>query len=68
MTAHVMDYATGKKLGEVNVSGSFGADYATGTHQGFQWPEGIAKAGDILTEVACERLGIPLHQVIWFEV
>jgi hypothetical protein len=44
----VVEYATGRRLGKVEVPEHFWLQYASGVHPAFQWPKGIAPASEIV--------------------
>ncbi len=66
-TATVRRYNDGAELGIALLSASDWAQYEAGTHPGYQWPEGIARAGDVLPAKAVAQLGIDDGTTIFLE-
>ena len=64
----VMDHATGRRIGTAEVCDGDRDAYEAGDHPAFQWPEGIARAADVLSPEDIDRLGIDGQATIWFEV
>lgn len=66
-TARVMDYTTGDRIGKVEIDAAEMARYEACEHDAYQWPEGIAKAGDVLSDEDLARLDIPAGKVIYLD-
>ncbi len=64
----VMDYRTGRRLGRAPMLATAWRSYDQGRHSGFQWPAGIARAGDVLTEAELAALaGATAETIIYLE-
>ena len=64
----VYDHATGNRLGTIEWSRGDANRYRTGKDARFQWPEGIARAGDVLSPSDLTCLSVRPEQVIWLEL
>ena len=67
VTADVMRYADGGKVGTVEMDAAEWERYAECEHPAYQWPEGIAEAGDVLTCDQIEEMGLTTTTAIWLE-
>jgi hypothetical protein len=67
-TATVMSYATGERLCTVALDKTDADQYAAGTHPGYQWPEGLADARDVLSAGQIAELDVHPETVIFLEV
>jgi hypothetical protein len=67
-TAKVMSYKTGEPVGRVTISEAKAESYSAGKLEGYQWPEGIAKAGDVFAESQIAMLNIDRDTVVFLEV
>ena len=54
-------------LGTITIDLSDWAQYEAGAHPDFQWPEGIARAGDVIEDEILGRLGIDPDTTIWLD-
>lgn len=68
VTVTIMDYVTGDAIGVTSIATEDRDQIAAGTHPAYQWPEGIAAAGDILTEQEIAELEISRGSVIWLSI
>ncbi|MDE2105351.1 MAG: hypothetical protein KGL39_49450 [Patescibacteria group bacterium] len=63
----VRSYATGDYIGTIEMNAAEWERYAVGEHPDYQWPEGIAEAGKVLSSADITRLSIGDDIVIWLE-
>lgn len=63
-TVQVKDYTTGSTLGRIKMDAAEWEQYAACEHPAYQWPEGLARAGDVLD---AEDLGVSEKTVIFLE-
>jgi hypothetical protein len=66
-TVDVMRYETGNKLGSIDIPMEEWEQYATCEHPAFQWPEGIAFAGEVLSNDQMEANKIGPMLIVFFE-
>jgi len=66
-TVNVMRHRDGVRLGEVEISEADWKLYEAGRHPAYQWDEGIAVAGDVLTDGQIEDIGVHPTTVIFLE-
>jgi hypothetical protein len=66
-TVDVMRYDTGDKLGTIDIPMDEWEQYAACEHPAFQWPAGIAFAGEALSNEQMEANGIGPMAIIWLE-
>lgn len=62
-TMNVNDYKTGNSLGTVELTSEQIANYEANAQQ----PQGIIRAGDVLSAADLSRLGITASQTIWLD-
>jgi hypothetical protein len=67
VTADVVRYADGERVGSVEMDVAEWEQYAGCSHPAYQWPGGIARAGGVLTPKQVEALGIDPMTTIWLE-
>jgi hypothetical protein len=65
MTIRVKRYSDGETVGTVEMAVDEWESYADCTHEAYQWPEGLALAGDVLTEEQREEMGLDDNTTIW---
>lgn len=63
-TVTVVRYSDGQSLGEITMDAAEWATYEDCTHPDYQWPEGIAQAGQVLSDDQMDALGIDPATVI----
>jgi len=66
-TVRVMGYATGDRIGKVEIEASEWAEYEACEHGSYQWPDGVAEAGDVLTGDQIDEMGITSRTVIFLD-
>ena len=66
-TVTVVRHSDGRQMGEVEVRDTDWERYDASAHPSYQWPEGIARACDVLSEEDIERLGLAETTVIYLE-
>jgi hypothetical protein len=67
VTVSVVSYRDGDQLGTVEMDAAEWERYADCTHPAYQWPEGVARAGDVLSDDQLEALGIDGGTGGWLE-
>jgi hypothetical protein len=67
VTVDVRRLSDGEKVGTTTMPAAEWERYAAGTHPGYQWPEGAALAGDVLTDEQVDEMGLDAGTVIWLE-
>lgn len=67
VTVDVMRYADGVKVGTVEMDAAEWEQYAACEHPAYQWPEGIARVGDVLTCEEIEKMGIGADTTVWLD-
>lgn len=68
VTVDVMRHSDGERVGRVEMDAAERESYATCSHRAFQWPEGVARAGDVLTDRQIEEFGLRPETVVWLDV
>lgn len=63
--ASITDYTTGKDLGMADVEIATLDAYEA--HEIGQWPEGIIRADELLSDAEITRLGIEANTTVWIE-
>lgn len=63
----VRAYSDAASLGRVEIDAAEWARYEACDHPAYQWPEGIARAGDVLTDEQIERMGITSRTVVYLD-
>lgn len=63
----VMRYATGEPVGTIRMARATWQRYADRSDDRFQWPSGIAEAGDVLTRATLDRLGLDRSTAIYLD-
>jgi hypothetical protein len=63
----VRRHATGRVVGQVRWGREKWVRYADGHEPGVQYPEGVARAGDVLDEATLEDFDLDDDTVIYFE-
>jgi hypothetical protein len=67
ITIRVKRYSDGEIVGTVEMAVDEWERYADCTHPAYQWPEGLALAGDVLTEEEKQETGLNENETIWLE-
>jgi hypothetical protein len=67
ITIRVKRYSDGQTVGTVEMDVEEWDTYADCTHEAYQWPEGLALAGDVLTEEERQETGLNENETIWLE-
>lgn len=67
VSVDVMCYATGDSLGKIKVTSDYWQQYGDCCHPAYEWPNGVARAGDVLNDETIERLGISPEKTIWLD-
>jgi hypothetical protein len=67
VTVDVIRHVDGRRIGSIELPRSEWETYADCTHPAYQWPEGLAEAGTVLSSRQCEALGLDRRTVIWLE-
>lgn len=65
-TATIRDYTTGREIGEAQVEDATMESYEE--QEIGQWPEGIVRADELLSDAEIDRLGIEPSDTVWIEV
>lgn len=60
-------HVDGKVLGAISVSVGHMRRYRAGTHPDYQWPEGVARAGDVISDAVLDRLDVHPDTVIYLD-
>jgi hypothetical protein len=69
VTASIVDFATGGKIGEIEIGIIHAQQYADCTSERYQWPEGIAKLSAVVDhECEIESLGGNPDRVVRLEI
>jgi hypothetical protein len=63
----VRDYQDGHSYGKIEIEESAWLPYAECRDPAYQWPEGIARAVDVLGDDQIKSLGIDPEATIWLE-
>jgi hypothetical protein len=63
----VMRYRDGEHVGDVEMERAEWELYAASGHPDYQWPEGIARAGDVLQGRELAALGLDEDTTIYLE-
>jgi hypothetical protein len=67
MTIRVKRYSDGQTVGTVEMDVEEWGQYADCTHPAYQWPEGLALTGDVLTDEQRQEMGLREDETIWLE-
>jgi hypothetical protein len=65
VNVNVMRYTNGECVGAIWMNAASWERYAGREHPDYQWPEGIARAGDVLAAKVIEELGLEQDTVIF---
>ena len=63
----VINAASGDRIGKVEIEASEWAEYEACEHGSYQWPDGVAEAGDVLTGDQIDEMGITSRTVIFLD-
>lgn len=67
VTVDVRRHVDGECVGSIELSAAEWEQYAVYEHPAYQWPEGLAEAGAVLTPDQVEEMGLTGRTVIWLE-
>ena len=65
-TATIRDYTPGREIGEAQVASATLEAYQA--EEIGQWPGGIVRADELLSDAEIDRLGIESSDTVWIEV
>lgn len=68
VTVRVARYSDGETLGQATITVAEIEAYHDSSDDRYQWPEGIAAAGDIFDDETLESLGVSHSTTIYLEV
>jgi hypothetical protein len=67
VTVDVVRYFDGEVVGTTTLTAEAWERYAACEHAAYEWPAGVARAGDVLTEDELEAMGLDGKTTIYLE-